>query len=300
MATPPFDPEDFPHALTLSLLGTTLLVRAAHREFLDGVGRHFSSSVVPGPWISPDLIIYCNWTEAAPYFFRSRPRETGDVLPGVFIQECGTELAAWSSLNAPMPPMSAACLQNRFVSLHSAVVSWEAGPCVLLLGNRGSGKSTLSLKLVQEYGGTLLSDENAMIHRRTRLIEPFARALHIWEEKDGVLSKSPVPVTMVEGIRLGGPALATNLVFLEPTTQDGPPTLVPMTATEAFEAVLNHNLDFGCDTDECIVSLLSLVRDIPSARLLYAGFEQVDAAARLVGWLSQQKLNGCFSDPIAA
>lgn len=47
-------------------------------------------------------------------------------------------------------------------ALHGATLSWEAGS-ILLLGESGVGKSTLSQHLVRDYGATLHDDDTAMV-----------------------------------------------------------------------------------------------------------------------------------------
>lgn len=275
-----FDNKEFTYILDLKILGVFIQIRAKFNKFIEGVRDYYSSSVIIEPWSSPDIVIYCEWTESSPFLYRARPINTGTVLEGIFIQEAGEEPYAWASLNPPLPPMETNIFRNKFIGLHSAVVSWKNGLCALLIGHRESGKSTLSYELAKNNKAYFLSDENALIHCRTKLVEPFARPLHIWSKQaDGKLSKSPIPITEVKGINLGSECLVTHLVFLNKIDESSV-NVTSMSEYEAFKKLIPHNLDFGSETEESLISLMHLVKNTECIELTYAGFAQKDQAVQ--------------------
>ncbi|MEA2451377.1 MAG: hypothetical protein QOG04_87 [Actinomycetota bacterium] len=69
---------------------------------------------------------------------------------------------------------------GSFLDLHSAVLARDEG-CVLVVGGSRSGKTTLSLALV-ESGWRLMSDDVALIHMNTGRVHPFPKPLAIRDE----------------------------------------------------------------------------------------------------------------------
>jgi hypothetical protein len=106
--------------------------------------------------------------EACGKFYRLRPPGRGAVegsvdavLNGVF-----RLLGAWMSEDSRDTPM-----------LHAAVVSFE-GARLALLGDKGFGKTTLMLRLIEE-GATVEGDENVVITPDGAITRP--RRLHVKE-----------------------------------------------------------------------------------------------------------------------
>lgn len=277
--------DKFQYQITLHILGATILVRGVYKELIDGVREHFSAAVIEKPWIAPDVIVNCTWRSADKYLFRSRPPGSPSRLDGVAVQEVGSDARDWTSLNPPIPPLDCAVLRNRFFALHAAGVCWEGSACAILLGHRGAGKSTLSLRLVRETGAALLSDENAFIHRRSILVEPFARAIHEWKY-DGAMHKVATPaISLIPG-RISGPSLITHLIFLNKSEKVHEPIIRLLHPSEVFPELICHHLDSECNPDEAVISLLMLSKNIPSIKVTYAGYEQMDEVQKIIrNWL---------------
>ncbi len=87
------------------------------------------------------------------------------------------ELIIFNSILSQVP--------NHFI-LHAGVVSWQERG-IILCGDANSGKSTLTLSLVQN-GFKFLSDEIAFIGLETLEVAPFPRALGLRED---ITSKMP-------------------------------------------------------------------------------------------------------------
>jgi HprK-related kinase A len=80
------------------------------------------------------------------------------------------------------------CISNfahQFLIVHAAVVE-RNGLAVMMPGQPGSGKSTLCAALVSR-GWRLLSDELALICRKTRRLVPLARPINLKNESIGVI-----------------------------------------------------------------------------------------------------------------
>lgn len=55
--------------------------------------------------------------------------------------------------------------------------------------------------------------------------------------------------------------------------------------TNGFRALLEYQLDIGCDMDDAVVTLLALARAIPMARVDYGSFDDLaDVAALVLDW----------------
>ena len=97
---------------------------------------------------------------------------SGDVVEAV-------HETLWGVTDALRYRMLEACEENvrRFVTLHAAAVA-RGDDLVLLAGESGAGKTTLSLALL-EAGWTYLSDDLAPVSSETGLVHPFPKPLGV-------------------------------------------------------------------------------------------------------------------------
>jgi hypothetical protein len=248
--------SNFPYQQTFFLLGCYILVRCKHFSCLEGIRSYFSSSLCE-PWRTPDVIIDCDWQEIDRYFFRSRPIEDGIPLKGVRVHTQKNVMSEdWSFSSPPMPPFALEPFRNRFVGLHGAAIQLDDNKCLILVGKQGSGKTTSSVELVNKYGYRLLTDETVLVHRRTRLVEPFPRAMGI---KDSITTeKLALPAKQVCKKIANTPVLATHIIFLEPDSKNSKNDFSLITPATTFVNFLPHHLDVGCNPDEAIATLSAL------------------------------------------
>lgn len=265
----------FEHRVTLELLGCRLEVRCLHEACAAGVRAYFSTAVVARPWTTPDVIVECNWERADRFLFRSRPPEHADTpLPGVRVRAPAQAAAAdWPSLDPPIPPMEVHPYANRFIALHAAAVRDRAARAVVLPGERGSGKTTCALRLVNDYGWALMSDENAFIHLRSAVLEPFVRSVGLRERPESG-EKRMLPAQEACSRVAFEPAVATLLVFLKRDQGLGVEPLIESLAPAAtLRHLLAHHLVVGSSPDEAMVTLVDIARRVSAFRFVYSTYD---------------------------
>ena len=262
-----------PYHQTFFLLGCYILVRCKYQSCLKGITDYFSNSVCE-PWCTPDVIIDCDWQEPDRYLFRSRPEKDGIPLKGVRVhtpKNIANE--DWSFSSPPMPPFIVEPFRNRFVGLHGASVKVSDNKCLIIIGHQGSGKTTSSVELVNNYGCQLLTDETVLIHKRTRLVEPFPRAIGIKSSKNS--NKVALPASTVCSQISSIPALATHIIFLEPNSGNQSNDFSLIKPSETLKKFLYHHLDVGCNPEDATVTLFHLAREIVAASFRYNSYEDL-------------------------
>lgn len=239
----------------LRLLGVRTDVRCTYQECADGIASFYSASTVSGRASSPEVIVRCETREAGRYLFRSRPDDqAGTPLDGVYVQTLRSPEQPWTSVLPPIPALAAWPFKDRFVALHAAVVRLPDGQCLLIAGDRGSGKTTSALALAERVSAEVLCDETAFIHCRTNVVEPFPHAAGIW--RDG--RKIRVPITDVCS-RIGtGAAAVSQIVFLR-RAEDGPTRLSEVAKSQALRLLLGQHRDGGTPIGDAMQTVLDLV-----------------------------------------
>ncbi|MDF2577355.1 MAG: hypothetical protein K0S74_839 [Chlamydiales bacterium] len=264
----------FPYEESFMMLGAHILFRGLHRRCVDEVSDFFSPFVIE-PWCMPDIIIECDWPEIGRYLFRARPAEDKGPLNGVWVhthQNLSSE--EWNMTDPPFPPFKLAPLSNRFIGLHAAAVQMPDGDCLVIAGHQKAGKTTTALSLVNKYGGSLLTDEVVLIHRRTTIVEPFLRAVYVWntavQNSEKILTPANIACQKVSLL----PCRMTKLIFLAPNIETTPEqTLTPMQPSDIFQELIQHHLDWGSTKDEAFVTLFQLAKNINAFKFSYQGYE---------------------------
>ena len=275
--------RELSHHVFLQMLGCTFLVRCAHAACRDGIKEHFSCHVVE-PWCAPDVVVDCNWQQSSRYLFRARPdAQAGTRLQGVRVHVRGSATADdWSSLDPPLPPFNSDPIRDRFVGLHAAaVVTPNRKGAILLIGDRGAGKSTLSVLLTNEFDCSLLTDETVCIHRRTRVIEPLVIPIGFRNPLGDSQGKTLVQAELACREIATDPVAASHIIFLQPDGSEGC-TITPITSAAAFRKSLDHQLDLGCRMDECLLTLAALARTTPAATLRYGSYQALRSCGKEV------------------
>jgi hypothetical protein len=276
-----------PLELKLSLLGAHILVRCKHKTCLDGIALHFSPHITQKDR-TPDVIVDCDWEESGRYLFRSRPSEkTGVPLEGVRVHHQGNfSETDWTPVSPPLPPFDLPPFRDRFVGLHAAAVKSPRGRGVLLIGERGSGKSTLSVKLANERGFEFLTDEVVCIHRRTLIVEPFGMAVGLKRDpSDPGMGKLLVAADKLVPKVARAPVQVSHTIFLSPYAHGGesrPAALEKVAPNAVFRNLLAHHLDVGSSMDESLVTLLNIAENTIGAQLKYQTFEELFRSDELI------------------
>lgn len=266
--------NDFPYKGNLSLLGCQILIRCKYKQCFQEIMEMFSP-VATTTWGTSDVVIDCNWKAAGRYLFRTRPADS-KPLNGVRVHTKG-KIATddWSYLDPPIPPFVIDPFRERFVAFHAGSVQTPDGKCIIVLGNRGSGKTTTTLALVNSYQCSLLTDETVFLHKRTRLIEPFPRSVHLRDTDNNSLKKIGVAADKACKLVAHQASLATHMIFLKPNEEVQAGELLKLSSAETMENLLQHHLYAGCSPDESMVTLTQLARELSSFAYRYHTFKDL-------------------------
>ncbi|WP_427914879.1 hypothetical protein ACPWT1_08195 [Ramlibacter sp. MMS24-I3-19] len=227
----------------LFLLGAHITVLCVQKETRDSIEVFFDgalASQVMGYASTPDYEIRIDGPFSRE-LIRGRPPEFGP-LTGVSVTPRGGErITPWHHLSPPLPPTEAGVLRKRFVGFHAAAVMNGSGAACLLVGLRGSGKSSLSIRLAQQYGHVLLTDEETFLHSRSLFVEPFPRAVHI-----GTSSTEKVATSYVDaGLKAPMHGGVVRTVFLLQKSASGASCIQPVGPADALMALLQHQRAWG-------------------------------------------------------
>jgi len=264
----------------LRLLGVRVNVRCAYRECADEIAAFYSASRVPERASGPEVIVWCETREAGRYLFRSRPDDqAGTPLEGVSVQTLRSPRQPWTSSLPPIPALASWPFKDRFVALHAAAVRLAGGECILIAGDRGSGKTTAALALAERLAASVLCDETAFIHCRTNVVESFPHAVGVW--RDG--RKIRVPITDVCS-RIGTePAPISRLVFLQ-CSAEGPARVSRLAKPQALRFLLGQHRDGGASIGDAMQTVLNLAERCDASVIDYSATEDfVDALCGLAG-----------------
>lgn len=264
----------------LRLLGVRIDVRCVYQECADEVAAFYSASHVPGQSAGPEVIVWCETREAGRYLFRARPDDqAGEPLEGVSVQTLRSPEQPWTSVLPPIPALASWPFKDRFVALHAAAVRLPGGACVLIAGDRGSGKTTSALTLAERLSAEVLCDETAFIHCRTNIVEPFPHAVGIW--RDG--HKIRTPITDVCS-RIGiEPAPVSQLVFLRRAEEDHSQARVSrVPRSQVLRLLLGQHRDGGASIGDAMQTVLNLAERCDASVIDYSETEDlVDAVCEL-------------------
>ena len=268
-------------SITIDLVGTLFAVESDDPLFLGFIRRLWEPSVVSR---SGDPVIIRaernvdGWTVRLPSELPSEHKDAWQAADGMRYWLLEHALAGAEGI----------------VDLHAAVVT-RRGDALLLVGESGVGKSTLTLALV-EGGWTFLSDDMAPIGSDDGLIRPFPKPIgikdntrweelgHYWNDRDWpppprssfLISPAALP-------RVGShPVRARWVVFPEFDPRSGP-SLVAITAAQA----VSRCSDFTRRLTASSVSVLSrLCRDASTVAVRYP---DSDSAIDLITTLTREE-----------
>lgn len=259
LARTPHEPQnaadsDAETVVRLSLLGVRVDVRCLYKPCAEAIGSFYSASLASPRSSSPEVVVWCDLESPSRYLFRSRPDDMSGVpLAGISVQTLRSSKEVWTSTLPPIPALASWPFKDRFAALHAAAVRTTAGEGVLIAGDRGSGKTTTALLLADQHGAEVLCDETALIHCRTRLVEPLPHAVGVW--RGG--RKVRVPMTEVCARISREAALVSRLVFLK-RQPEGIGQLRRLSRSDALRIMLTHHRDAGASIGDAMQTLLNL------------------------------------------
>lgn len=276
--------KDFPYLIRLHILGCYIDIYCSYKECLNEIKSYFSPSVSYKNDCTPDIIITCDWKNASKYLFRSRPVNKSKILKGIkYLSPLENEFKIWNSYLPPIPPFPIYPIKNRFVGLHASAIETN-NEAILFVGEKGAGKSTTSVNIVQSNSNfSLITDETVLIHRRTNVITPFPRAVHIWEKNGNSLSKKAIPADEAcPKIRKSSTSIS-QIFFLIPEINNLSKQKVSrLTPNEAITNLMQHHLDTGTDFHESFSTLIALAKSIPCKKFVYNSYTELTSLASYV------------------
>lgn len=266
----------------IKILGGIIEVRCKYYECLEGIEAFFSASITDA-FITPDIIIYCNWKKADRYLFRTRPKEDGDeFLPGVFYQKSGsTEILPWDSYDPPLPPFIKKPFINSFVGLHAGAIKGDKNNAILFIGSRGSGKTTSTLELVNNFEQyELLTDETVFIRKRSLLVEPFPRLVLPRAIADGEIKKYSLRADQAYKRVAKQPAIVTHGFFLKKDI--GGPFISKISSIDAYRNIVEHYKYAGTGLKESMITLSLVAQEAEFSVISYKNYEDLKSILRTV------------------
>lgn len=196
----------------LSALGCEVTFEFTHACPAEQARRLFEP-LLSTPWSTPDFFLVCRWPNLTRHLIRSRTDGESKALTGFEIYSSEyPDGVPWESSSPPFPPVGLAPLAGRFVRLHGAAVADMSGRVLVILGESGFGKTTLSSELCVEHGYRLLTDEDVFLYQRSNVVEPFPNgdgpwvagtnsARSLWTKRPELVSVTPAVVSAILTLR---------------------------------------------------------------------------------------------------
>ncbi len=260
----------------LEFLGAVILIRCLHKECAQGIKKHFSAFISEN-WRSPDVIIKCDLTTAERKLFRAIDIDNALESINMTLSN-GKEVTEWPYSSPLIPPYYLPPFKDRFVGLHAAAVQKQEGGALIIAGDRGSGKTTVSLHLTNEHSDILfLTDETVHIHKRSIAIEPFPIAIHRCAFSEDGIQQHKYAVEIHEACNniAVAPTHIQHILFLDKNSSCGKSTLQKIQPAEIFKCLLEHHVDLGCNKDEALNTLFYIASKIPASKFTYCDYSDL-------------------------
>lgn len=255
-------------------LGCDITLSFAHPDAAVDAEELFRP-LIHRPWRSPDFIIEYPAARLEREFIRTwklaEPRDEGTRIYSVDHPDG----LAWNSLDPPFPPVSLNPMKDRFIRLHGAAAVNPAGHGLLILGESGAGKTTVSGQLIADHGYTLLTDEDVFLWRRSTLVHPYLNAAPPWKH-DG----ARLPYSDLNGRAATAPAMISRIVVLSPAIP--PDVLEPLSPRQVLRVLMESQRPGGSAPIEGVLTMTGLARAAPSVAVHGGDYKALLAAVPLV------------------
>lgn len=237
---------------------------------LGGIADYFSASITTEKE-NIDIIIYCSLNSASKYLFRTSPHKP---IEGVFYQTRNGYIKKWDELSPPIPPFTKLPFKQRFTGLHASAVKLN-NKTYLFIGAKGSGKTTISMKLSNDFKASFLTDETVFIINRSTLVEPFPRMILPRVKKNGEITKKKVLAR--DGVEkiLDNQTPIDFIYFLNKLPYDGISYTQKLSKTKGIKLLLENYLYAGSDLNEAISTLIQIAKNIPMYQFNYSSYNDL-------------------------
>ena len=249
--------EELPLSLQLTFYGHTTSIRTNSERLYDHISRNYHYFLTRGnDSRSPFVVLDEEASDISPYVRRLFPGRhiAGNLLIAgeldmIFLISGYSNLAY--ELACIMFQSMVLHLSNHYFNLHAAALVKDSRG-ILIPGSQHCGKTTLSLELIK-HGFRLLSDDLAIIDRKTLEVMPFPRALNIREHslplisdfKDHLVSRREFEIADEKRWFLdlkefsGASFIPTSIIFPQLTPAEAP-SLEPFSRTRALLELLRQ------------------------------------------------------------
>lgn len=271
------------YSINLQTLGCSILLRCKYKKCFIDFSR-FLSNFITAAFCSPDVIIDCDWENFHKSFYVHRSaNKSGEPLKGLKVHHSASISANdWSFAAPPFPPIELYPLKDQFVGLHAAMVRTGNEKGLLILGPSGTGKTSSSIELCNNFGCSLLSDDLSYIRKRSLLAEPFC--IPIGLRKNGLPKKGIIPASEACRNISDRPVLISHIVVLE-RWENHETKIEEIGAYETLHILLAHHQDVGCNMDESIVTLLNIASSAKACKLSFPHYDAlIKACPDLLGF----------------
>jgi len=272
------------HNIVLDIFGSIIYIEAKHTKFIDDL-RDFIGLRETSLWRPYDFKIYAEWESLDPYFYRARPLSSNNELKGIYFEH-NNELKIWNSHRPPFPPTDIGGFNNNIAAFHSAALEYCSGKAMLILGNQRTGKTTLSINLVNSYNYSLLTDEVSYFLNGKNLVEPFPRWFNL-VNANNIFEKNTVSANQIVNKISSDPVKVDKLVFLE---QSKILKIETLNSHEAIKFLLLQTFNVSKVPTVTIDTIFRLIRESTYIKVDVVDYLSLNEVARLIDkWVKNDK-----------
>ncbi|WP_270262561.1 hypothetical protein [Lactobacillus panisapium] len=249
--------SDFPLSIQIKILGRIVQINAIYKSLIQDILDFFSiNENEPKFWGTPDVQLFINSKHMSRYMFRSRMKN--QFLEHVyFCDGLDTKnLKKWEFLTPPLPPFESSGFKNQLIAIHAGAIS-DQNKAILFVGDRGSGKTTLTISLANKLHYEYLTDETVVIQRHTDYVYSFPRLVltrtsaNIESVKNKYRADKLVPKINKTG------AQVSQIYFLNPTSSQ-PVGIFKITSLEAILKLFESYRYIGTSIENSSSTLINL------------------------------------------
>lgn len=272
-----------PETVVFDFFGTLTRVVFKYEACADGVARYYESCVANDVGRTVDVVIEVDWPAADKYLFRARPETAdGTDLDGVRVREFGDRaMQSWTSRFQPLPPFNGRTMRNRFVGLHAGTAVLPDGQAILVVGERGAGKSTFIREVCRTGSVAFGGDESCVLVAGTAITLPFPHAISLVDPDDIAAPKQYHPAASTFG-NIASSAAAVQSIIVVERDDHGDGRIRPMAKSRAFTHLVSAHRDFGVPAHVGLATLYDLLSSVDVRWLRWRDVADLRDAAGLL------------------